>query len=47
MCLNQRIKIITQKMELECEIEIATRKKEAQNVFETFDMMFEIEIRNK
>lgn len=44
---EKKIKIITQKMELDCEIEIATRKKEAQIVFETFNSLFEIEINKK
>lgn len=43
---EKNLEIINQKMELNCEIEIATRKKEAQKVFETFSNMFEISIKN-
>lgn len=44
---EKKIQIIAQKMELDCEIEIAIREKEAQNVFETFNVMFEIKIKYK
>lgn len=44
---EKNLQIINQKMELNCEIEIATRKKEAQKVFDTFNSMFEISIKNK
>ena len=37
--------IISQKMELRCEIEITTRKKNAEILFETFNSMFEINIK--
>ncbi|KAB1156503.1 IMPACT family protein [Flavobacterium luteum] len=39
--------IIYQKMELGCEIEIATRKKNAEILFEAFNSMFEINIKEK
>lgn len=44
---EKNIEIIAQKMELYCEIEIATRKKNAESIFNTFNSMFEIEIKNK
>lgn len=39
--------IISQKMELRCEIEITTRKKNAEILFETFNSMFEINIKER
>lgn len=39
--------IVSQKMELNCEIEITIRKKNAIMLFETFISMFEIEIKEK
>ena len=44
---EKNIEIITQKMELNCEIEIATRQKNAESIFNTFNSMFEIKIKNK
>lgn len=44
---EKKIQIITQKMDLNCEIEIAIREKEANQVFETFNMLFEIKIKIK
>lgn len=44
---EKNLNIIAQKMEMSCEIEITTRKKNASMVFETFLEMFEIEIRLK
>lgn len=37
--------IVSQKMEMSCQIEIITRKKNAEMVFTIFDSMFEIEIK--
>jgi hypothetical protein len=42
---ENKIKIINQKMGLDCEIEISIRKKEANRIFEILDSMFEIEIK--
>lgn len=39
--------IVSQKMELNCEIEITTRKKNAEMLFETFNSMFEINIKER
>jgi len=44
---EKNLTIIDQKMEMSCEIEIACRKKEAYIIFETFNSLFEIEIKNK
>ena len=44
---EKNLEIITQKMEMSCEIEIATRKKNATIVLETFENMFEVAIRLK
>jgi uncharacterized YigZ family protein len=41
---EKNVEIASQKMELSCEIEIVTRKKNAKTIFEIFDSMFEIEI---
>jgi len=43
---EKNLQIINQKMEQDCEIEIAIRKREAQKVFEIFSTMFEIKIKN-
>jgi putative IMPACT (imprinted ancient) family translation regulator len=37
--------IVSQKMEMSCEIEIITRKKNAEMIFDIFNSMFEVEIR--
>ena len=42
---EKNIGIISQKMELSCEIEIVTRKKNAEILFDIFNSMFEIEIK--
>lgn len=44
---DKNIEIVAQKMELSCEIEIATRQKNAESIFNIFNSMFEIEIKNK
>ena len=41
---EKNLDIVNQKMELNCEIEIATRKKNAQQTFDIFSTLFEIEI---
>lgn len=41
---EKNIDIVNQKMELSCEIEIATRKKNAKQIFDIFSTLFEIEI---
>lgn len=42
---EKNLEIITQKMNESCEIEIATRKKNAEIIFAIFNTMFEIEIK--
>lgn len=42
---EKNIAILNQKMEMNCEIEIITRKKNAKIIFDIFNSMFEIEIR--
>jgi uncharacterized YigZ family protein len=42
---EKKITIVNQKMEMSCEIEIFTRKKNAETVFDIFNSMFEIEIK--
>ncbi|RAR75776.1 IMPACT family protein [Flavobacterium aciduliphilum] len=44
---EKNLEIITQKMELTCEIEIATRKKNAENIFDIFTNLFEVTITRK
>ncbi|PWA04155.1 IMPACT family protein [Flavobacterium psychrotolerans] len=44
---EKNITIIAQKMEMNCEMEIATRKKNAEMIFDIFNSMFEIEIKKK
>ena len=42
---EKNIVIVSQKMEMSCEIEIVTRKKNAEMIFDIFNSMFEIEIK--
>jgi uncharacterized YigZ family protein len=42
---EKNLDIVSQKMEMDCEIEITTRKKNAEMVFETFSSLFEITIK--
>ncbi len=42
---EKNIVIVSQKMEMSCEIEIVTRKKNAKTIFDIFKSMFEIEIK--
>jgi len=44
---EKNLEIISQKMEMSCKIEIATRKKNAETIFDIFNTMFEIEIKLK
>ena len=44
---EKNLEIITQKMNESCEIEIATRKKNAEIIFDIFNTMFEIEVKLK
>ncbi len=42
---EKNIEIVSQKMEMGCEIEIHTRKKNAELIFEIFNTMFEVKIK--
>ena len=42
---EKNVEIVNQKMEMSCEIEIVTRKKNAEMIFNIFYSMFEIEIK--
>lgn len=44
---EKNLEIISQKMEMNCEIEIATRKKNADSIFEIIDNFYEINIKLK
>lgn len=44
---EKNIDIVTQKMEMSCEIEIKTRKKNAEILFEIFNSLYEIDIKIK
>jgi uncharacterized YigZ family protein len=44
---EKNLEIISQKMEESCEIEIATRKKNAEIIFEVFETLFEVIIKIK
>lgn len=41
---EKNLQIVSQKMELDCEIEIATRKKNVQNLLDTFENLYEIKL---
>jgi len=41
---EKNLKIVNQKMELDCQIQISVRKKEAENIFNVFQQLFEIKI---
>lgn len=44
---EKNINLVNQKMELDCEIEISVRKKNAEEIFNIFDSLFEISISEK
>ncbi|WP_445720303.1 IMPACT family protein [Flavobacterium sp.] len=41
---EKNLQIISQKMEMDCEIEIAIRKKNVQNLLDTFESLYEIKL---
>lgn len=41
---EKNLQIVSQKMEMECEIEIAIRKKNVQNLLDTFENLYEIKL---
>ena len=42
---EKNIDLVSQKMEMSCEIIIKTRKKNAEMIFDIFNSLFEIEIK--
>lgn len=44
---EKSLNVVAQKLELDCEIEIAVRKKEAQMIFDIFQTMYEVKISQK
>ncbi|QBN18569.1 IMPACT family protein [Flavobacterium nackdongense] len=42
---EKKLEIVAQTMEMSCEIEIVTRKKNAEMIFDIFDSMFEVKIK--
>ena len=44
---EKNIDVVNQKLELDCEIEISVRKKNAETIFDIFDSMYEISIKEK
>ncbi len=41
---EKNLQIISQKMEMDCEIEISIRKKNVQNLLDTFENLYEIKL---
>ena len=41
---EKNLQIVSQKMEMDCEIEISIRKKNAQNLLDTFESLYEIKL---
>ena len=44
---EKNLDIVSQKMEMSCEIEIRTRKKNAEMIFDIFSNLYEIDIKLK
>lgn len=44
---EKNLEIVAQKMEMSCEIEIKTRKKNAENIFDIFSALYPIEVKIK
>jgi len=42
---EKKLNIIKQKLELNCQITISVRKKDAQGVFEIFESIYKVEIK--
>ncbi len=41
---EKNLQIVSQKMEMDCEIEISIRKKSVQNLLDTFESLYEIKL---
>jgi uncharacterized YigZ family protein len=44
---EKNLQIVSQKMEMDCKIEIATRKKNVQNLLDTFENLYEVKLIEK
>ena len=44
---EKNLEIVSRKMELNCEIKIATRKKNAEMIFDIFSSLFEVSIKKE
>jgi uncharacterized YigZ family protein len=44
---EKNLEIVSQKMELNCEIKVATRKKNAETIFDIFSSLFEVSIKKE
>ncbi|HLO73629.1 MAG TPA: YigZ family protein [Flavobacterium sp.] len=44
---EKNLQIVSQKMEMDCEIEITTRKKNVQNLLDTFENLYEVKLIEK
>ena len=44
---EKNLEIVAQKMEMTCEIELKTRKKNAEHVFDIFSSLYPIEVKIK
>lgn len=42
---DENLKIVTQKLELSCEIDISVRKKKSERIFEVFENMYKVEVK--
>ena len=42
---EKQLKIVDQKLELDCQIQISVRKKDSEKIYEIFDNLFEIEVK--
>lgn len=43
---EKQIQIVNQKLELDCQIDISVRKKDSKTIFELFDQLYEVNIRD-
>ncbi len=43
---EKQLKVVNQKLELNCEIQISVRKKDAQTIFDLFNQLYEIKIKD-
>jgi len=43
---EKQLKIVNQKLELDCQIQISVRKNDAESIFKVFEQIFEVEIRD-